>query len=75
MALANLVITFIGGPKDGAASVLLRRDPRVPTGYPTEIQVLDVDEHGHEHLAGTYVRNSMTPDESAMRYVWTWPRV
>ena len=75
MAGADLIVEYIGGPKDGEKAALLRTSPRVPKGYPRYIQYCTRDPHsGHEQVIGNYIRHNMRPDERAMRYVWTWVR-
>lgn len=64
----KLPIEFIGGPRDGAKTYLVRAKPTVPIGYPLEILLIDQS----ETQVGTYVRDGEAQDRDVMRYVWTF---
>jgi hypothetical protein len=72
MAPRQLPIEFIGGPRDGAKSFLLRATPHTPLRYPIEIQVTsyDVDQH-IDTTVGRYVRDASSLDGEYVRYLWT----
>jgi hypothetical protein len=74
MGGADLVVEYVGGPKDGELAILLRTSPLVPKGYPKVIRHVERDGDGKEFLIGHYVRHNMRIDERAMRYIWAWSR-
>lgn len=70
--MRNLLIEYVGGPKDGSRAYLLRTSPKERHTYPLEIRYLDVDpETKAERFIGTYTRDSESAD-GAMRYVWAY---
>lgn len=71
--MINLLIEYVGGPRDGQRSYLMRGSSKVPLAYPIEIAVIKHDpEDATETRIGKYVRGELTADEAAMRYVWTY---
>ena len=67
----TLPIEYIGGPRDGDKSYLLRSSPRVPLRYPPEIKVVfhDVNDQT-ETVLGRYVHGGVSANGEAVRYIW-----
>lgn len=68
----TLPIEYVGGPRDGARSHILRTSPLVPLRYPLEILVTayNMKEDGETRI-GKYVRDGQSSKTDSMRYVWS----
>lgn len=72
MMTTKLPIEFIGGPRDGSKSYLLRATPLTPLRYPIEIKVMQYDaDTAVETQVGRYVRDAASADGTMIRYVWS----
>lgn len=72
MVTARREIEFIGGPRDGGRSVLLRKTPLTPLRYPLEIRVTVYDIAAETDIeVGRYVRDGTDEASESMRYVWS----
>ena len=68
----GLLIEYVGGPKDGQRSHILRTSPNTPVLYPIEIKAFEYNlEDRTERQVGRYVRDH-TGNDDAMRYLWTY---
>lgn len=73
---AKLPILFIGGPRDGDMSYLLRSSPTTPMRYPLEIKVISRDSvEQADVLVGKYIRGRTSDTREHVRYVWAYQGV
>jgi len=66
----DLLIEYVGGPKDGEKKVILKKTPRDKPTFPLEITFSEFDtETQAERRVGSYMRDHMS-EAGAMRYLW-----